>query len=248
MSPVGINGVDKQGVGINGVQVKQALNPANETVAKGVYDATTLSAVDADLAVGNIALAVNIFGFVGTVAPGGAETVEMVSDAILGVGANYTPGVSGIFAGSVDWAVYLYTQYFSTTDGVWYKHANLKLSAWSAVGDGANFRLLSGNGGCDYIIFRDYIDSGTYERESDADLGAGVTYTPADSGVFSLGSEGEACVFQVNFGVLGWTDWHEYTGVNGQPCTVVIGDGARLRVINNAGGNRQFVLMRAVMS
>lgn len=66
MSPVAINGVDKQGVYVNGVQVKQALNAANETVAKGVYAATTLSAVDADLAVGNIKQGETIFGFLGT--------------------------------------------------------------------------------------------------------------------------------------------------------------------------------------
>lgn len=77
MSPVAINGVDKQGVYVNGVQVKQALNAANETVNKGVYDPTTLSAVDADLAAGNIKDTVNIFGKVGTVVEGAlAEDVE----------------------------------------------------------------------------------------------------------------------------------------------------------------------------
>lgn len=77
MSPVAISGVDKQGVYVNGVQVKQALNPANETVNKGVYDATLLSTVDADLAAGNIKDTVNIFGKVGTVVEGTlAEDVE----------------------------------------------------------------------------------------------------------------------------------------------------------------------------
>ena len=44
----------------------QSLNPANDTVTAGFYGATTLSAVDADLAVGNIKTGVDIFGFVGT--------------------------------------------------------------------------------------------------------------------------------------------------------------------------------------
>ena len=66
MSPVAINGVDKQGIHINGLQQKQALSAASETVDKGVYDPTTLSAVDADLAVGNIKSAVTIFGKLGT--------------------------------------------------------------------------------------------------------------------------------------------------------------------------------------
>lgn len=69
---VAINGVDKQGVYIDGVQVKQALNAANETVNRGIYDPTTLSAVDADLAVGNIKEAITIFGKLGTLVPGGA--------------------------------------------------------------------------------------------------------------------------------------------------------------------------------
>ncbi|MHB8084336.1 MAG: hypothetical protein ACYDHZ_00725 [Dehalococcoidia bacterium] len=73
MTPVGANGISSQGKGINGVQTKQTLSPANETVNKGVYDATTLSAVDADLAVGNIKAGVNIFGFLGTYSSSLAE-------------------------------------------------------------------------------------------------------------------------------------------------------------------------------
>jgi hypothetical protein len=42
------------------------LNAANDTVAAGYYEATTLSAVDTDLVVGNIKHGVNIFGKVGT--------------------------------------------------------------------------------------------------------------------------------------------------------------------------------------
>lgn len=44
----------------------QTLNPANDTVGAGYYAATTLSAVDADLAVGNIKTGVDVFGFTGT--------------------------------------------------------------------------------------------------------------------------------------------------------------------------------------
>jgi len=53
----------------------QTLNPANEIVAAGYYAATTLSAVDGDLAVGNIKLGVNIFGFVGTLSATLAEDI-----------------------------------------------------------------------------------------------------------------------------------------------------------------------------
>ena len=67
---VSINGIDKQGVALNGVQVLQTLSTANDTVSKGVYAATTLSAVDTDLAVGNIKSGVTIFGKAGTFAGG----------------------------------------------------------------------------------------------------------------------------------------------------------------------------------
>ncbi len=80
MSPVGINGVDGQGVGVNGVQVKQALAAGSETVVAGVYDATTLSTIDADLAVGNIADGVTIFGKLGTYEPSLVE--DLVDEAV----------------------------------------------------------------------------------------------------------------------------------------------------------------------
>ena len=51
----------------------QTLNAANENVAAGYYAATTLSAVDGDLAVGNIKDGVTIFGFLGTFDPALAE-------------------------------------------------------------------------------------------------------------------------------------------------------------------------------
>ncbi|MFC1910458.1 hypothetical protein ACFLXC_04120 [Chloroflexota bacterium] len=80
---IALNGIDKQGIDINGVQVKQTLSAASETVNKGVYHATTLSAVDADLAVGNISDGVTIFGFLGTYTPITtlSEDVESYSDA-----------------------------------------------------------------------------------------------------------------------------------------------------------------------
>lgn len=58
-----------------------ALDPANDTVGAGYYAATTLHAVDADLAVGNIKSGVTIFGFLGTYA-GGAITHDTLSSAV----------------------------------------------------------------------------------------------------------------------------------------------------------------------
>jgi hypothetical protein len=44
----------------------RTLSAANDTVAAGFYDATTLSTVDADLAAANIAVGKTIFGFSGS--------------------------------------------------------------------------------------------------------------------------------------------------------------------------------------
>lgn len=78
----------QNGVGIttllNGETVKTALNAANEIVNRGIYNATTLSAVDADLQAANIKLAETIFGFLGTVAPG-ALAEDTSGDAKTGV-------------------------------------------------------------------------------------------------------------------------------------------------------------------
>lgn len=57
----------------------KTLNPANETVEAGYYGATTLSAVDGDLAVGNIKQGVTIFGKLGTF-------LETLSEDTLGQG------------------------------------------------------------------------------------------------------------------------------------------------------------------
>ncbi len=60
----------------------KTLNPANETVAAGYYAATTLSAVDGDLAVGNIKSGITIFGFLGTyVSSLTAEDMSVTSGA-----------------------------------------------------------------------------------------------------------------------------------------------------------------------
>lgn len=59
----------------NGVLIKETLNPANETVNRGYYAATTLSAVDADLATANIKNGITIFGKVGS------ADVQDISDA-----------------------------------------------------------------------------------------------------------------------------------------------------------------------
>ena len=62
---VSINGVYSHNYK-DGVLVKETLSAASEAVARGHYAATTLSAVDADLAVGNIKNGITLFGFAGS--------------------------------------------------------------------------------------------------------------------------------------------------------------------------------------
>jgi len=54
------------GIEVTGTMPVQTLSASNETVSAGYYATTTLSAVDADLAVGNIKSGVTIFGKEGT--------------------------------------------------------------------------------------------------------------------------------------------------------------------------------------
>lgn len=93
-----INGVDKQSVDVNAVQVKQNLSAANSTVNKGVYDATLLETVDGDLAVGNIKTGVTIFGKAGTVTPGTlAEDVEGDTPSAVVMNGASASGKEGIW-------------------------------------------------------------------------------------------------------------------------------------------------------
>ncbi|MDD5463514.1 MAG: hypothetical protein PHG00_18215 [Methylococcales bacterium] len=62
----GLDAWNKTGAHITGTMPAQTLSAASETVSAGYYDAATLSAVDADLAVGNIKSGTTIFGILGT--------------------------------------------------------------------------------------------------------------------------------------------------------------------------------------
>ena len=245
MSPVAINGVDKQGVAINGVQVKQALNAANEIVAKGVYDATTLSAVDADLAVDNIKLAENIFGFVGTLAGGGVETFEEYYYASLGAGAIYTPTDPGLFSAAKEDAaeklrVNLYNNNDELIEGV--------TGIGAVVGDGTYLDFKNDGIAAKYVaIMRHYISTGTYEEYYHLDIAGGASYTPGDEGFFSEAPEfGDGldlrCEYEGRY-------WYLYSkGGSAFGGTLIIGDGSNFRVRNNTGGALRTNLMRATMS
>ena len=68
---------------VAGTMATQTLSAANETVAAGYYAATTLSAVDPDLAVGNIKSGTTIFGFLGTYSGGGSAGVPKTGQTTI---------------------------------------------------------------------------------------------------------------------------------------------------------------------
>ena len=65
------------------VVTPQTLDPASNVVAQGFYAATTLDAVDADLAVGNIKTGVVIFGITGTY---DTEAVNPITAGVIQTG------------------------------------------------------------------------------------------------------------------------------------------------------------------
>ena len=68
----------------NAIPATQTLSSANDTVAAGYYAATTLSAVDTDLAAGNIKSGTTIFGILGTLASylyGGNDATKVLTTA-----------------------------------------------------------------------------------------------------------------------------------------------------------------------
>lgn len=249
MSPVAIQGVDDQSVYVQGVQAKKTLNAANSTVAKGVYDATTLEAVDADLTAAKIALNEVIFGKTGTYNPAPTETIEKYADATLAGSATYTPAASGIFFSQDAQVGLLSIKYYSTAAAAWYRpRAYTAFYGCTAIGDGTNFQIENISGGdVEYCLMRHYLSTGTYERARDEQLANNATWTPANSGFFASGGEASPITLQVNKTTAGWTA----TGESAQTrsVTVVIGDGTNLRVQNAAGGVAYYhVAMRAKLT
>lgn len=83
-----------------GTMPTQTLDPANDTVAPGYYAATTLSAIDIDLAAVNIANGVNIFGVGGTalIAAGTATAADVLTGVTFSnsSGTNVDGGMTNV--------------------------------------------------------------------------------------------------------------------------------------------------------
>ncbi len=247
---IALNGVTHERIAFNGQVAKTALSAANDVLAKGVYDPTTLSTVDADLAVGNIKSGVTIFGFTGTLV-GGVETIGKYSDGVLATGASYTPADPGIFsfitggASTIGFSPY----YYSTLAGLWYAAISVTggNTVGMGIGDGANFKIQNNNAADrEYILMRHHLSTGTYERVVDENLVGGGTYTPATSGFFADGQAAITIRLEFNLTTAAWSS--AIQGAASGPVAIVIGDGTNLRVKNTTGGALYHVLMRAKMT
>lgn len=225
-----------------GTLVTRTLNPANENVLAGYYGATTLSAVDVHLAAANIKLGVNIFGFVGTVAPGGVDTIEREHTGNIANGASYTPAVAGLFLAAYSFGLATcLTELFSTALGQW---LSLPLIAGStgasAVGDGTNLRFTNNTGGPrDIIVMRFHRSDKTYERHKDETLLPNASYTPAAEGYYSLGTD-VTWIEAQNQG----TAWEAFFESGTVGC--LISDGVNYRAKSTGGVESNYVLIREV--
>lgn len=225
----------------------QTLNPANEVVAAGYYAATTLSAVDTDLAAANIIVGKTIFGFAGTSNPAGADTFSRYYSLSLANGVSYTPTDAGLYFKSAT-GNFGVIEYYSTANTAWYApRAGLvtRLPSQNGISDATNMRVKNiGGAALEIILMRWYHSIATYERYADQDIAAAGQYTPAVGGVFTWGSETTDVKAYLNLITAGWSDARDALD-QGVSIPAIIGDGTNLRWNNVDGGNARIaVVMR----
>jgi len=149
------------GAEVTGTMLRQALSAANDTVQAGVYQATTLSAVDADLATANIKSGVTIFGVQGSlyapVPKTGQTTLYRTGDD-----GDLEPGVAWPSLGFTDHEDGTVTD--NLTGLMWTKSANIWGSAnWNTAIDNCN--------GYSLATYSDWRLPNRRELESLLDLG-----------------------------------------------------------------------------
>jgi len=228
-----------------GTMATVAIVAANDDYPAGYHAGNVggLDAIDADLAPENIRLGATIFGKIGTVVAGGAETYEVESSGDLAQFETYTPTDPGIYF-LASWVNYYCSyQYYSTTSFGWYHPGSFTGVQGTGISDGTNMRIRANNV-CEYILLRQYYSTGTYERYADVNLGAGASITPADGGIFTWGAELNTGHSNVNYATHGWDQAYDVSGL-AEAVSPLIGDGANIRC--NASTAGVIVMMRAVM-
>lgn len=242
MSPVSTNGVDKQGVYVNGVQVKQALQAANETVEQGVYDATTLSTVDADLAGGNIKNGITLFGFAGSADVHDISDATAIEAEVITGETFYAVG-GGIRTGTMPIVAIV--------------AANDNYPAGYHAGDAGGLDaidadLAPGNIKLGVDIFGKVgtvIEGGveTIEMYAEGNLATTQFYVPSHEGIYFTGKATQ----------LGWQVQYQDGGTVWRPtvsgafsCTTIsaISDGSRFKLYRQGAAAADYQLMRHYMS
>ena len=180
------------------------------------------------------------------------ETIENFAEGQLADEASYTPASPGIFLGGKNekhWVLY-----YSDTMATWYRPAATLtanyVQAYTAIGDGTNFKIQCKVGPADYLLMRHHLPSATYERDyDDGDLAFGTAWTPATAGFRAIGAESTYYPSaQLDFPNDGWDTITEYR-ITGSPLTIMIGDGVDWRVYNGSPDtDYAFVCMRVVMT
>ncbi len=85
----------------------------------------------------------------------------------------------------------------------------------------------------------------TIEKYADATIAAGVTYTPAASGIFfSMGRSGGAIVFGIQYYSTVAGGWYSAVQGNNFMGSSAIGNGVNFRIVNSDVGDREYCLMR----
>lgn len=231
--------IGKQGVsliiGHNGVQDKTTLNPANETVARGIYDATTLSTVDAELATVNIKAGITIFGFAGPATvqdiSGADAAVGDVKDTVtfFSVTGTIKTGTMATRTLNPDNETVLAGYYAATTLST----VDIHLAA-------ANIK----QGVTIFGFLGTVIQAGveTIERVTVENIADGAAYTPGVAGLFMASYIKMQHIASELFSTAeaGWEAMNIGTPVR----IFVVGDGTNLRFVNNTGAQREIVVFR----
>lgn len=174
------------GTEITGTMATRTLSAANQTVDAGYYAATTLSAVDGDLAAGNIKKDVNLFGVVGTLEAAGAYSAPV---AKTGQTTSYATGDDGDLEKGVAWPSSRFTDNGNdtVTDNltglVWTKNANIfGQRGWANALNDCNSYTLAGGGWRlpNWQELRSLIDA----SRSNPALPSGHPFTSVNSGPY----------------------------------------------------------------
>jgi len=229
-----------------------AIVAANENYPQGYHVGNVggLSAIDADLAVGNIALGVTIFGFLGTYDPSVSPTFEQYYAANLAAGgATYTVATTGLFQGSgeVMGASDIMTQQgFSTTWGDGNKTCAILMSSGSDV----RIKNYDPGNAYDAALARCALQhsSPTYELYSSGNTTENVWYTVAADGLYSINLfQADEDDMNFTYGESEWfngSDWldiQQTLSLEGMT-NLHIGVDGKLRYRDTQGDNKRSVM------